>query len=270
MRRRWCAWWFGLAVLGAGLPAAMAATPIQVMVLGTYHFGNPGLDLSNVRADDVLRPARQAELQEVAERLGRFRPTRVAVEVAADGEPGHSLPGYRAYLAGERRDRRNEIDQIAFRVARAQGHAEVYGIDAEGDFPFDPLVAFAKAHGQEGALNAALDEIKARARAFEAAQANASIGQLLRRLNEPEAIRREHGWYLQMLRLGQGATQPGAALAAAWYARNLAICARLAQVARPGDRLLVVYGAGHSALLRHCVESTPGWQLVEANDHLPR
>ena len=43
--------------------------PIQVMVLGTYHFGNPGLDLHNMKVDSVLTSARQAELADVATRL---------------------------------------------------------------------------------------------------------------------------------------------------------------------------------------------------------
>ena len=53
------------------------------------------------------------------------------------------------------------------------------------------------------------------------------------------------------------------ALLAAWTARNIAICARLVQSAQPGDRVLVVYGAGHSFLLRQCVQQMPGWLLVE-------
>jgi hypothetical protein len=41
------------------------------------------------------------------------------------------------------------------------------------------------------------------------------------------------------------------------------------QLARPGDRIVVVYGAGHSQLLRQCVQDLPGWKLVEPNDFLP-
>ena len=37
--------------------------PIEVMVLGTYHMANPGLDLANVKSDDVLKPQRQKELE---------------------------------------------------------------------------------------------------------------------------------------------------------------------------------------------------------------
>ena len=50
------------------------------MVVGTYHFGNPGQDLHNMKADNVLTPKKQAELADVAARLARFKPTKIAVE----------------------------------------------------------------------------------------------------------------------------------------------------------------------------------------------
>jgi len=55
----------------------------------------------------------------------------------------------------------------------------------------------------------------------------------------------------------------------AWYHRNLAICASLLQAARPGDRVIVFFGAGHLPLLRQCVQETPGYELVEPQGFLP-
>ena len=39
----------------------------------------------------------------------------------------------------------------------------------------------------------------------------------------------------------------------AWYTRNLAICARLLQAIKPGDRVVVFYGQGHIYLLQQCL-----------------
>src|SRR5438270_9352801 len=61
-----------------------APTRIQVMVLGTYHFDNPGQDLHNMKVDSVLTPAKQAELADVASRLAKFNPTKIAVEALSD------------------------------------------------------------------------------------------------------------------------------------------------------------------------------------------
>lgn len=257
-------------LLGLAGAAAGAQAPVQVMVLGTYHFGNPGLDLSNAQADDVLAPRRQAELEAVADALAGFAPTRIAVEMKADAEPRLAVPAYREHLAGRRAGQRNEIDQIAFRLARRLGHADVFGIDAAGSFPFEPLQKWAEANGRGTELKASIAAVGARTHELEALQRERSIGQLLRWLNEPPRIEADHQWYVQALRLGQGAAQPGAELLAAWTARNLQICARLVQLAQPGDRILVVYGSGHSALLRRCVSDMPGWQLVEPGTRLPR
>lgn len=262
--RRW------LSLLSLLACTLASAQPLQVMVLGTYHFANPGLDLHNAKVDDVLVPRRQAELEALTEALAGFAPTRIAVEMKADAEPRLSAPAYREYLAGRRAGQRNEIDQIAFRLARRLGHADVHGIDAAGAFPFEPVQKWAAAQGRETELQQSVDALGARTREFEALQRERSVGQLLRWLNEPARIQADHAWYVQALRYGQGAAQPGADLLAAWTARNLQICARLVQIAQPGDRILVVYGGGHAALLRRCVTDMPGWSLVEPDTRLPR
>ena len=62
----------------AQTPASSA--PAQVMVLDTYHFGNPSQDLHNMKADNVLTPKKQVEPADAAARLARFKPTKIEVE----------------------------------------------------------------------------------------------------------------------------------------------------------------------------------------------
>jgi hypothetical protein len=92
----------------------------------------------------------------------------------------------------------------------------------------------------------------------------------LRRLNDPARLASDQGFYRSMLRIGLGSDQPGVDLVTAWYHRNLQICANLLQMAKPGDRVVIFFGAGHALLLRQCVAETPGYQLIEPNDYLPR
>ena len=40
------------------------------------------------------------------------------------------------------------------------------------------------------------------------------------------------------------------------------------EIAQPGDRVLVVFGSGHAFWLRHFVQNTPGFQLIEPRDYL--
>ena len=61
-----------------------------------------------------------------------------------------------------------------------------------------------------------------------------------------------------MATFGAGDDQPGVELLTAWYKRNFTLCARIAQQAKPGDRMLVMFGAGHAFLLRQCVSGRAG------------
>src|SRR5260370_16794190 len=52
----------------------------RIMILGTYHMNNPGLDSVNLNADDVLSERRQAQINELLDKLARFKPTKIAIE----------------------------------------------------------------------------------------------------------------------------------------------------------------------------------------------
>jgi len=247
---------------------AAAGPDVQVLVLGSYHFGNPGRDIANAKVDDVLSPRRQAELQALTRRLAKYQPTKLMVEREADQFPGQQLPAYTAWRAGQRREERNEVEQIGYRLAEYMGHEAVYGVDADGDFPFDAVQGFAKQHGMEAQVQTQLDALQQRSKAFEQRQAQASIGQLLAEFNQPRAILQDHQFHSIALRYGSGAEQPGAELYGQWALRNARICARIVQLSRPGDRILVLFGAGHSYWLRQCVLEQPGWKLVEALPYL--
>lgn len=247
---------------------AAAKAEVEVMVLGSYHFGNPGQDIVNTQVDDVLSPRRQAELLALTRQLARFRPTKLMVEREADQFPGQQLPAYAAWRAGQRREVRNEVEQVGYRLAEQLGHEAVYGVDADGDFPFEAVQNFAKQHGQEAQLQAQLDALQRRNKAVEQSLAHASISQLLAAFNRPQAILADHQFNSIALRYGRAAEQPGAELYGQWALRNARICARIVQLSQPGDRLLVLFGAGHSYWLRQCVQEQPGWRLVEALPYL--
>jgi hypothetical protein len=74
---------FAALIAFGSIASAQSAEPVQVMVLGTYHFANPGQDINNVKADDVLKPRRQMELEALAAAVASFRPTKVMVERVA-------------------------------------------------------------------------------------------------------------------------------------------------------------------------------------------
>ena len=260
---------FAAAILfapAAALAEPEAQKPVEVMIVGSAHLANPGRDLHNLTVPDVLTPAGQAQIAAIADVLIRFAPTKVAVEREADV----ARDRYARYLAGTLPVSRSEDVQIGFRLAKARGLDTVYGIDVEGDFPYEAVDAYAKAHGQTAILDAANDDIVAMLAAEQKIVDGKGVAALYRYLNDPARIIRDNDFYQQMLRVGGGAEQPGVELLTAWNHRNFLICANLIQAAKPGDRILVIYGAGHAFLLRQCVQQTPGFHLVEPNDWLPK
>ena len=257
--------------LGGG---AIAAEPqVEVMVLGSYHFGNPGKDVNNQKVDSVLVPKKQAELEALARALQTFRPTKVMVEMQSDAAD-LALPVYRSFTLDRLKTEANEIEQIGFRVAKMAGHADVYGIDeqpAEGEpdyFPYDKLQEAEAKFGQKGRIDAANASFKPRFEAFEANQKVQSVGQMLSQVNDAKQIRDERFFYYGVLDIGDTNTQAGADLNAMWYLRNAKIFAKLMHVAKAGDRVLVVYGGGHSYWLRHFAAETPGYKFVDPVPYL--
>lgn len=129
-----------LALFLVAAPAALqAAEPARVLIVGTYHFSNPGQDQANVQAVDVTVPKRQAELQAVADALAKFEPTLVGVEWPADT----ASTQYVRYLDGSLPPSTNEVVQLGFRLAKQRGLKQVHGLDVPGDFPFEAVQAWA-------------------------------------------------------------------------------------------------------------------------------
>lgn len=194
-------------------PARAEPPPVKVMILGTYHFDNPGLDTHNLKADDVTTPRRQAELAELAVRIKRFKPTRVAVESAVDAAD-LKLAAYRAYVPADLATTRNERAQIGFRIAHDAGLADVYGIDEQSHtidyYPYDKVKVYAEhggaaARARPAALN---QQVEAMLGEFTAAQKTQSAIALLASCNKPARIRTMHEFYYDMLALGDAKTRP--------------------------------------------------------------
>jgi hypothetical protein len=270
----------GLALTIAGLSPALhaktpEAAPVEVMVLGAYHFGNPGLDVNNMKADSVLTPDRQTELDRLARALLAFRPTKVMVERVSD-TADLADSNYARFTVDKLKTESNEISQIGYRVARLAALSAVQAIDeqpkaGEPDyFPFDTLMQTAQKHGQTSVIEQANSRVQSWMKSFEAAQKSESISQLLVRMNDPSSPTYGMDFYYAVLPVGDNDVQSGADLNAMWYLRNAKIFAKLMRSTKPGDRVIVVYGAGHAFWLSHFARYTPGYRFVDPMPYLKR
>ncbi len=167
----------------------------------------------------------------------------------------------------------NEIVQLGYRIARLAGVKTVNGIDeqpgaGEPDyFPFDKVEAAAKQFGQTAALAATNVGVADWIKDFTAKQKSLTVAQSLIAFNTPGSAVTSMDSYYGVLPIGDHDNQAGADLNAMWYLRNAKIFAKLMSVAKPDgpvpERVLVVYGSGHSFWLRHFAGLTPGYRNVD-------
>jgi len=203
-------------------PAEKPAEPAraEVLVLGVYHMSNPGRDIVNMQADDVLAPKRQAEIAQVIAALKRFQPTKVAVE--ADIGDDRIPKRYAYYLAGKHELTRDETEQIGFRLAKELGHQTVYPVDVEGDFPFQRVVNYAKASGRSQELDAMMGEVGGIVKAQGAYLASHTILETLLYMSSDDRVAADVGFYYRLAHFGEpgdlGRRRPGLRLVPAQHA----------------------------------------------------
>ncbi len=243
-------------------PAAKpAARPrAEVLVLGVYHMSNPGRDIVNLQADDVLAPKRQAEIAEVIGALRKFRPTKVAVEAASGNDA--IVRRYADYVAGKHELTRNETEQIGFRLARELGHKAVHPVDADGEFPFARLVDYAKAHGRTADFDTLMGETGVRVRATGAYLTSHTVLETLMYLNSDDQVAADVGHYYRMAHFGEPWNWAGADLVADWFRRNMRIYSNVVRLAdAASERVPVIYGYGHIGWLQRNFASAPTIRL---------
>ncbi len=246
----------GPKVIDASAPSPQA----EVLLLGSYHMDNPGLDLHDMKADDVLSPKRQTEIEELATVLEHFRPTKIAIEWDAGSQPQLDR-AFGEYLNGKRELTRDERQQVGFRLAKNLGLKKLYAIDTMWDFPYGSLVNWAKANGRSTEL-AAIDRMGAeQSKADEEYLRGHTVLDMYRRLNSPEWIAADAAIYARWGHFGDDNDPAGARLLMRWYERNTFILTSLLGVVEPGDRVLVIYGAGHQTHLRRFTADDPTLKL---------
>lgn len=226
-----------------------APEPAKVMMMGVFHFGNPGRDMVKSEVIDVMTDENQAYLTDLAKRLAAFRPTDVLVECLPSAQARQDV-AFDAYRDGTHTLTVNEVQQIGFRVAKAAGLDRVTCFD-EGTVHWNagPLFEYIGAHepDRKVALDALFGSLSARETRE---QTTLSLPQLLRLTNDPERDRENKDLYIGTNAIDAGGGFAGADASASWWHRNFRMYANVQHAAAPGRRVLVVAGAGHTAILK--------------------
>jgi hypothetical protein len=148
----------------------------------------------------------------------------------------------------------NEIYQIGFRVAKACGVEKIYGFDeSEIGWDAEPLFEYLEKSAPD--LLAAFNTEIARLQAAEAAaHRELNLRGLLVRANDPEQDQLNKDFYLFTNAAGAGLGFEGADATARWWHRNFRMYGNIQRYATAGERVLVVAGQGHTAILRDLLD----------------
>jgi hypothetical protein len=256
---------------------------VDVLLLGTFHFDDPGLDDYQPQFPwNPREPRHQREIAEVVGLLVAFRPTRVALEWPIARQAALDS-AYREFMSAQAPLGTTERDQLGFRLARALGHERVYAIDAPAR-SYDPNMTQEEydrhvarlIEGADHQLVARQQDLESRyamlARFDDSLKGTMPLRDYLIRENEPEHVLASHGQYLiGGFYLGRNDDYFGPDMRTRWYNRNLRIFQNLQRITGSSDeRILVIIGAGHLPLLRYSVQASPEYRLVEVREYLGR
>ncbi len=254
-----------IAILVFALSSIQAQQKTKVMVLGTYHMGNPGLDAFNMQADDVMVPKRQKEIEDFVALLASYKPTKICLEFGLERQQKLDEL-YSAYSTGKAELRKNETDQIGLRLAKRLGHRNVYAIDVSAPFDMDTVVKVAQKYQFTAFLNM-LEKMPSFMEDENKKLHESTITQFFQYINSDSYNLMSHGFYLDMAVIGKDNNYAGADLVSDWYKRNLRIYRNLMALnLKPEDRVLIIYGAGHSKILQNLVEDSSTLQLVKLSE----
>jgi hypothetical protein len=229
---------------------------------------NPGRDAHNTTVDDVLSTKRQGEILEVVSLLEEYEPTKVFVEAGATNQQTITQR-FKESCQGTRPFTRNEVEQLGFRIACAKKLENVHAVDWNelGPFKDEDSVDYEKAaerHQQQAKYLEHKSTGAARSEIGQKILEKGTVLDMLKHLNSEEWLQNNAEAYYRIGMFGTQSDPIGANWVQLWFARNLTIFNNIARLTEPGDRVLVIYGAGHGNYLRQLAKDSGIYQVHDS------
>lgn len=240
----------------------------KVMLLGVFHFGNPQQDVVKTDQIDVMTHENQEYLESLTSQLSTFMPTVVLLEFDPADEK-EIQEQYTQYRKGDFELSSNEIYQLGFRVAKKSNLMTVYSFDERSvEWSAEPLFEYINTHDPETKLrfDTLIQKITSETGK---AHATMSLSELLLDANMEEKDSLNKYLYLLTNHVGAGKNFEGADAAASWWHRNFRMYANIQRYAMPGERVLVIGGQGHTAILKDLLKIDQDRDAVDFRQYLP-
>ncbi|WP_166919525.1 DUF5694 domain-containing protein [Flavobacterium poyangense] len=237
----------------------------QILLIGTFHFENPGLDVAKTNSFNVMSDKSQKELENITNKIKKFSPDKIFVEWGHEKQD--KLDKFYARNTDSLLQKKaDERVQLALRAAKKLGHKKLFAIDYnETDFPYDSLTKGMKEANQLDLLKSNDEEMKQYERSQNEKIAKYTLTQLLIDVNTKESNTENVQWYLGTAnRAGKTGNFVGAYLVSEWYKRNLYMYSLIQKLTESkDDKIMVLLGAGHTSMIREFIKYDPAFEIVE-------
>lgn len=245
----------------------------KILLIGTFHYDNPGLDVNKEADFDVLNASVQKELDLITNKIAAFNPTKFFIEF--DNWRQMRLDSlYNLYLENKYFDfvKRNfpdnryylesEIFQLAFKAGKNAHLKRINGINTYADFPYDSLKTAMKEANQ-------FDLLKLMETSFPKATSASLITRMLD-LNTSLSRRENRSWYIKYAnRGGKPENFIGSYLASEWFRRNLYMYSLIQKLTDNTDeKVVLLLGAGHISMIEQFIKDDDRFEIVELKDVL--
>lgn len=248
----------------------------EVLLIGTFHFNNPGYDVVKTNPFDVTTPKSQKELEFISNKIKGFGPEKIFVEWEFDAQESldtlydlYLKDEYFKYVAQKYPNRnfytQNEIIQLAFRTAKKLGHKKVYAIDYPyANFPYDSLMTEIEMAKQTSLKTEIEKQLLENTRKSNNDRANMRLTELILEMNTEELRKQDLGFYISLFnRVGRNDNFVGAYLNSEWYKRNLYMYALLQKFMSDSKKGMVLLGASHVAMFSEFIKHDNQIKAIE-------
>lgn len=246
--------------------ASQTTSRPTVALLGTFHFGET-TDYSSMDMDNFHSDKRQQEIEELVLALKTYAPTAILLECTLKDQD-YFQHAYANYMENRAPLKMDEREQIGFRLASELRHDSIFCIDYKLAVPLDSLSAFAE-HNMKQEFSTFLASIEHNDESDSKVLADKSLKHYYAfKNNDKEDLNNKRQYIQETAKFVSGDTYIGVKFVSVWWERNFHIMANIDRHIDEGERILVVIGGAHRAVLKDFYQDRNDVDYVEIGQFL--
>lgn len=236
----------------------------QILLIGTFHYANPGLDVAQLNNFNIMSEKSQKELETMSDKIKKFGPDKIFVEWEFSKQTELDK-FYNKNTDSLFKNSKSEITQLALRTAKKLNHKKLYGMNLYTSFPYDSLMMAMEKANQKDLMKINDESIKSFEKDHNERIAKSSLQEMMLYYNKKQTENENLQWYLEIAnRAGNSNDFTGPSLVSNWYKRNLYMYSLIQKLTESTDnKIMVLVGAGHSSIIRELISHDPTFELVE-------